>query len=90
MEASYGMSRSISVKFSTFYDSPDMTNLSFDYDTFAMVIIASDGLWDTRTNEQAALLSGTNAERVQELCMLLGRRRIPAKQWTIFLSSLLV
>ena len=58
--ASYGMSRSIGDVNSprSMIPLPDMTNLSFDYDTFAMVIIASDGLWDTRTNEQAALLFG--------------------------------
>ena len=71
--ASYGMSRSIGDVNSprSMIPLPDMTNLSFDYDTFAMVIIASDGLWDTRTNEQAALLSGTNAEKgSKKLCML--------------------
>ena len=71
--ASYGMSRSIGDVNSprSMIPLPDMTNLSFDYDTFAMVIIASDGLWDTRTNEQAALFSGTNAEKgSKKLCML--------------------
>jgi serine/threonine protein phosphatase PrpC len=71
--ASYGMSRSIGDRNSprSMIPVPEFSNLSFDYDTFAMVIIASDGLWDTRTNEQAALLSGTDVQKgSKKLCML--------------------
>jgi len=71
--ASYGMSRSIGDRNSprSMLPQPDITNISFDYDTFAMVIIASDGLWDTRTNEQAAFISGTDVQKgSKKLCML--------------------
>ena len=50
---------------------PDMTNLSFDYDTFAMVIIASDGLWDTQRTSKQRLFQDQDAEKgSKKLCML--------------------
>jgi serine/threonine protein phosphatase PrpC len=71
--ASYGMSRSIGDRNSpsSMVPLPDITNLSFDYNTFAMVVLASDGVWDTRTSEQAALITGTDVQKgAKKLCML--------------------